>query len=440
MTESAKPCVVSVEMGYGHLRAALPLVDAFGTELLHADGAPLADEEETKTWTRVRRVHELLSRPSHLSALLGDPTRWMDRMTDIPPLHSPFDLTKPNLGVKILHTLAKRGLGRGLMQHLHETGAPLVSTFYAPAVIADYSQHDRNFCVVTDADINRVWVPLHASQSKVHYFAPSSRVVRRLQAYGVPREHITLTGFPLPLELLGGRDLEILRSDLARRLVRLDPQGTFRDIHRDDLERVLGPLPEDARDEPLHIAFAVGGAGAQSDMAFDFLPSLKQRIDAGRVKMTLIAGTRPDVARTFEVAIAKAGLAGSRGVEVLLCDSFASYYRAFNALLRTVDVLWTKPSELSFYAALGLALVLAKPVGSHERFNRRWLREQGVALKQDSPKYVDHWLEEWLNDGTLAAAAWTGYLRLPKHGTFRIVDQASGASGMDARPHLHSSS
>jgi hypothetical protein len=111
-----------------------------------------------------------------------------------------------------------------------------------------------------------------------------------------------------------------------------------------------------------------------------------------------------------------------------LCDSFQTYYQAFNALLRTTDILWTKPSELSFYAALGLALVLAKPVGSHERFNRRWLREQGVALKQDSPKFVDHWLEEWLNDGTLAAAAWTGYLRLPKHGTFRIVDHVRAAS------------
>lgn len=428
MIDSCKPCVVSVEMGYGHLRAALPLVDAFGTELLHADGPPLADEDEAKTWMRVRGVHELLSRPSQLTALLGDPTRWMDRMTDIPPLHSPFDLSKPNLGVKILHALAKRGLGRGMMQHLNDNNASLVTTFYAPAVIADYAKYQRNFCVVTDADINRVWVPLDASRSKVHYFAPSSRVVRRLQAYGVPKQNITLTGFPLPLDLLGTSDLEVLRGDLARRLVRLDPQGSFRDIHRDDLERVLGPLPEDARDEPLHIAFAVGGAGAQAEMAFDFLPSLKQRIDSGRQKVTLIAGTRPDVARTFEVAIAKAGLAGSKGVSVLLSDSFHSYYQAFNALLRTTDILWTKPSELSFYAALGLALVLAKPVGSHERFNRRWLREQGVALKQDSPKYVDHWLEEWLNDGTLAAAAWTGYLRLPKHGTFRIVDHVRAAS------------
>lgn len=414
-------------MGYGHLRAALPLVDAFGTTLLHADGSPLADADEVKTWTRVRRVHELLSRPSQLGALLGDPTRWMDRMTDIPPLHSPFDLTKPNLGVKILHTLAKRGLGRGMMQYLRDHDAPLVTTFYAPAVIADYARYERNYCVVTDADINRVWAPLHATESKVHYFAPSSRVVRRLQAYGVPRQNITLTGFPLPLELLGTPDLEILRSDVARRLVHLDPQGSFRDIHRADLERVLGPLPADAQGEPLHLAFAVGGAGAQADMAFDFLPSLKQRIDTGRLRVTLIAGTRPDVARTFEVAIAKTGLAGSKGVNVLLCDSFQSYYKAFNALLRSTDVLWTKPSELSFYAALGLALVLAKPVGSHERFNRRWLREQGVALKQDSPKYVDHWLDEWLNDGTLAAAAWTGYLRLPKHGTFRIVDHVKAA-------------
>lgn len=422
-----KAAVVSVEMGYGHLRAALPLVDAFECELLSADGPPLADAEEQTTWSRVRRVHELLSRPSQLSALMiGEPRRWMDRLTNIPPLHTQIDLSKPNLGTTALKKLIERGLGRGLIHYLQSTGVPHVTTFYAPAIIADHAGYQPNYCVATDADINRVWAPADSANTKIHYFAPSARAKRRLQAYGVPPANVTLTGFPLPVELLGGRDLSGLRGDLARRLVRLDPRGTFRSIHGDDLERVLGPLPTHS-DQPLHLVFAVGGAGAQAEMASEFLPSLRSHITSGRLRVTLVAGTRPDVAKTFERAILRAGLVpGEDPVQVLLKDTFLDYYRAFNALLRDTDVLWTKPSELSFYAALGLALVLAKPVGSHERFNRRWLREQGVALKQDSTKHVAHWLDEWLDDGTLAAAAWTGFMRLPKEGTYRIVDHVLG--------------
>jgi hypothetical protein len=52
------PALVSAEMGYGHLRAALPLVDAFGTKLLPADQAPLADEAEAALWSRLRRMQE----------------------------------------------------------------------------------------------------------------------------------------------------------------------------------------------------------------------------------------------------------------------------------------------------------------------------------------------------------------------------------------------
>ncbi len=42
-------------------------------------------------------------------------------------------------------------------------------------------------------------------------------------------------------------------------------------------------------------------------------------------------------------------------------------------MLRTTDILWTKPSELSFYTALGLPIIMTPPLGSQEEFNRKWL-------------------------------------------------------------------
>lgn len=419
-----QPSVVSVEMGYGHLRAALPLADALGTEVLNADAPPLADTEEQRLWSRVRSAHELLSRPTALTRWLGDPRKWMDRMTNIEPLHGRPTHTRPNLGALALDWLAGRGLGEGLVQHLRETGRPLLTTFYAPAVIADRAGLKRVYCVATDADLNRVWAPLRGAESSIHYFAPSPRVVRRLVSYGVRRRQITLTGFPLPTELTGGEDLATARSNLVQRLGRLDPLGTFRSLHGDDVERALGdPAPVLAG--PARLTFAVGGAGAQAEMAHEFLPALRHLVLSGQLQLNLVAGIRPEVAQTFERAIERARLGGQvpERVRIHLQPDFPSYYRAFNRLIAETDILWTKPSELCFYGALGLPLVLAKPVGSHERYNRRWLTALGVGLKQDTLRQAGGWLLEWLEDGLLAAAAWSGYVRMPKHGTHRIVEQ-----------------
>ena len=60
-------------------------------------------------------------------------------------------------------------------------------------------------------------------------------------------------------------------------------------------------------------------------------------------------------------------------------------------------------------------------MGAHERFNRRWLREHGAGLKQRRLDQFPGWLDEWLLDGNLAAAAWSAYTRIPRTGTEQIV-------------------
>jgi hypothetical protein len=97
--------------------------------------------------------------------------------------------------LQLLDSMVARGLGRGLVRYLVDSGSPLLTTFYAPAVIANRAGFDRVYCVVTDADINRVWVPMVPQTSRVHYFAPSTRAssddqAERLSPY--PKEAITL--------------------------------------------------------------------------------------------------------------------------------------------------------------------------------------------------------------------------------------------------------
>jgi hypothetical protein len=48
--EVAKPTVVAIDMGYGHLRPARAIATMLGCPVLHADQPPLADTEEQKRW------------------------------------------------------------------------------------------------------------------------------------------------------------------------------------------------------------------------------------------------------------------------------------------------------------------------------------------------------------------------------------------------------
>jgi len=298
----------------------------------------------------------------------------------------------------------------------------LLTTFYSPAVLADFHGYDRIFCVVTDSDVNRVWAPIDPKSSKIHYLAPSGRVVRRLRSYGVQQSQIELTGFPLPHSLVGGPDAPTLRQNLIQRLARLDPKHNFRQAFAEDLEE-LGPLPQ--TDEPPHLVFAVGGSGAQVELSASFLPSLRPLLQAGKLRLTLVAGVRSEVKQRFEEEIERAGLAPLVGhnVNVLHEPVLADYFDRFDALLAETDILWTKPSELVFYAALGIPLLLAPPVGIQESYNLRWARENGAGLKQRDANVVGDRLVEHLHDGNLASAAWAGYRRLPSRGLYRILER-----------------
>jgi hypothetical protein len=282
--------------------------------------------------------------------------------------------------------------------------------------------------VVTDSDINRVWAPFDpAHAARIRYFTPSPRAGRRLRAYGVPEAQITMTGFPLPHELLGGDGssadggtLVTARRNLSARLVRLDPAHAFRRSIAPELERQLGPLPPDDGRPPM-ITFAIGGAGAQVGLARQFLPGLASSLRAGNFRLSFIAGVRPEVRAALADAVAQARLDDCPNVAILFEREHHAYFTRFHALLAETDILWTKPSEMTFFAALGLPILLAPAMGVHEQYNARWARECGAALALRDLRCVAEWLGDWLTDGTLAAAAWNGWLRMPKRGLYRIL-------------------
>ena len=425
-TNAAAPvAVVAIEMGYGHLRPARSLAHELGVQVLHTDRPPLADVEEQRRWQATRRLYESISRISGIP-WVGPPLRGvLNSITDIPNLYPFRDLSGATLGVKLLERSARQGLGRSIVSYLRKHDLALLTTFYSPAVLADFHGYDRIHCVVTDSDVNRVWAPIKPETTKIHYFAPTERVVRRLRAYGVPKSRIELTGFPLPHSLVGGPDGPTLRKNLLQRLARLDPTQAFRQSFAADLAH-LGPLPD--TNEPPHLVFAVGGSGAQAELSASFLPSLRPLLERRRLRLTLVAGVRADVKARFEDELLRAGLSPQlgRGVEVLYEPVLDTYFERFDALLAATDILWTKPSELVFYAALGIPLLLAPPVGIHESYNLRWARENGAGLKQRDARVIGARLLDHLADGNLASAAWAGYRRLPSRGLYRISERVRG--------------
>lgn len=439
-TAKGKPVVVAIDMGYGHLRPAYALAERAKVPVMETDKPPLADEKDKQKWDYIRGYYENLSRASQWPAL-GAPFRGILSInTNISNFYPERDLSKPNLGALVLEWMIRRGLGQSLVRYLEERQGSLLTTFYMPAVAADTLGYERVFCVVTDSDINRVWAPVDTANTRIMYLVPTQRTRRRLRAYGVPAERVRVTGFPLPHELVGGTHLTSLKENLARRLVRLDPQGAFRHDQRHGIDLFLGDLPGSSSREPVHLTFAIGGAGAQVGLVRKFLPSLRNLILDGRLRLSLIAGIRQEVGEALSSAVVESGLgrqlSKEHGIDVVVHDSFPEYLSSFNRILADTDVLWTKPSEMTFYAALGLPLIFSWPVGSHEGYNRRWALESGAALKQRDPRYTGEWLKDWLNDGTLAAAAWAGFTRLPQFGLYQILEAVEeGANQGEAKPN-----
>ena len=423
-----QPLVAAVEMGYGHLRAAYALAAALGTPVVHADRPPLAGTEEERLWRSARRLYEATARASQLP-LLGAPLRaLLDSLTSIPHLYPKRDLSAVTLQARSLDRLVRKGLGAGLVARLAETGAPLLTTYFATAVLADAHGCAPVYCVVTDVDLNRVWVPMDPGRSRIVFLTPTRRALERLRAYGVARSQIEFTGYPLPAELLGGPELPALRRNLAARLVRLDRKGVFRDQARREIQYFLGvELPAAEERRPPLLTFTLGGAGAQAGLAQPLMRSLAPLVRDGRLRLCLAAGVRPEAAARFERWVAEAGLEGHLGsdVRIFLAGDLDGYFDGFNRLLAETDVLWTKPSELTFFAALGIPLVFSQPVGMHERYNRRWAVENGAGLKPREMGHAGYWIREWLAEGTLAAAAWSGFMRLPKFGLYQIVERVA---------------
>jgi len=420
-----KAWVVTVDMGYGHQRATYPLKHLAYKGIINANTYSGIPPKDRKIWREQRKFYETISRFKKFPLIGEMAFKIFDRFQKIPEFYPKRDLSRPSLQLLgALHLIKNKHWGRHLIDKLAKHPLPLVTSFFATALMAEVNNYPGEiYCVICDADISRAWAAIEPKKSKIKYFVPCQRVVNRLQLYGVPKSRIFLTGFPLPIENLGSPALGIAKFDLRHRLVNLDPERNYINKYKDTLQASLKikSFPKKVN-HPLTLTFAVGGAGAQRELGKQIIEGLTESIRNKRIRVNLIAGVHRQVNHYFHQVVKKQGLEEqlNKGVRILYTPSKQEYLRKFNLWLRKTDILWTKPSELSFYCALGLPIIIAPPIGSQEDFNQKFLIDLGAGLVQDDLKYIDEWLFDWIKSGRLAEAAAQGFLEAPKLGVYNI--------------------
>lgn len=433
-----KAYIIAVDMGYGHQRAAYPLLKFAAVPgewkmkepvIISANKYPGIPRKDNFVWNGTRKVYEWLSRAYGFPFLGKRIFHLMDYFQKIEPFYPRRNLSKPTLQAKQIYRMIKNGVGNHLIKILNKEPLPIICTFPMVAFMAEeHGYKGKIYCLCTDTDVSRFWAtPYNPGKSRVIYLAPTVRVEERLKLYGIRPERIVVTGFPLPEEALGDTNsLDVLKKSLSRRLSKLDPRGVYRKKYKDILsiyfgqESVALALPG----KPLEITFAVGGAGAQWDIGVAILKSLREKIKEGAVKLNLVAGSSKKIRNKFERALKKFRLAGFRGknLEIIYDPDKFKYFKKFNEALVNTDILWTKPSELSFYAGLGLPIIMTPPLGSQEEYNKNWLHMVGAGFEQYDPRYSNEWLFDWLSSGWLAEAAMDGFLNAPKRAIRHIED------------------
>ena len=410
--------LIAADMGYGHQRAAYPLLDiAKDNKIIsinNYDGVPVW---EKKYWENSLKSYEEISRLKKIPLLGHLVFAVMDAFQKIAPFYPKRDLSEPIIQEKFFYRVVNKGLGKDLVEKLNSTNLPFLTTFFVAAYFAEAQKYKGDiYCVICDTDASRSWANINSSDTRVIYLLPSEKVRERFIMYGVPEKNLIVTGFPLPKENIG-ENQEILKSDLAVRLNLLDTKGAYFEKYS---ALIKNYLPEKAVTRPLTITYAVGGAGAQKEIGLAILNKLKDKIVGGTLAVNLVAGNRPEIKNYFEDGIKELNLDTNVNVKVIFAPDKIDYFRKFNQALRTSDILWTKPSELSFYCALGLPIIMSQPVGSQEDFNHEWLLNLGAGIDSYNPEYVAEWLPDLLESGRLARAAMDGFLNAQSMGTYNI--------------------
>ena len=266
-----------------------------------------------------------------------------------------------------------------------------------------HGYHGKNFLLICDTDFHRVWAPLHAGNNNLNYFVPIGKSADRLVSYGIQKGKIFVTGFPLPEANTGGENLKMVEYDFNVRKTRLRSDST----------------------SPFTIMFPFSGAGVYSNVLADLVKSILDELREGKLRLIVSCGDNEHALKSAENLFINYGIEELDYAEISFDNDLFAAFDKFNSALKSTDVIITKPSEMVFYAALGIPLLFLAPIGAHEAANRNYLIENNCAVDMVELSDFVSWLEKSRYDGTLLELAENGFNKLPKNGS-ATIDELAG--------------
>lgn len=386
-------------MGFGHLRAAHNIASYSKSPILRVDQPPYTNGVDNFLWKSSQSIHTYGSRDKESKNRLF--YNWFEKLMAIPENGTP-----PSLGPsKFVRTMHKLGAGDRLFKLLNESKPTLLHTFYLPAMLLAYHGYrGKNFLLLCDTDFHRVWTPIDPEKYDLNYCVPILSSADRLNSYGVKRKNIFVTGFPLPMADTGGRDLRLLERDFDARKVRLESNSTL----------------------PLTIMFPFSGAGAYSNLLADLVKSIIEDLKEGSLRLVVSCGNNTHALRSAENLFINYGIEDLEFAEIMFDNDLFAAFDEFNAALKSTDVIITKPSEMIFYAALGIPLIFLPPIGAHEEKNRDYIFENNCGVNMVPSSDFPRWLEKSRRKGFLLELAENGFIKLPKNGSVAIDEIVKG--------------
>lgn len=397
-----EPLLVSSEMGLGHLRALYPFEELYNTQTIVLGQNSTSSSLNRFLWRKALTGYNWISRHQQLP-VIGKPLfSILDSLLAIAPLSDKKIASKGSFQLGLVEYAIKAGLCDELENY--SSKKIVLTSFYAPTIYFSKKHPEvKLLCQICDTDLSRVWVPRKASNNII-YLATCVQARNRLLSYGVAKNNIHITGFPFPNSLVGDINQGIAKTNFEERLVRLKMAAGKTNIKT-----------------PLRILFAIGGAGAQTGIALQAVQSLSVQILNGDIEFTLVVP--PQFKHHKNLNKLKSRIfKNCEFFKVVYSNSQTSYFNSFNKAISISDVLWTKPSELSFYSALGIPIIISPPLGAQERANREWLLEMGAGVDQMRPTQTHIWINNLLMSGLLHRMAKQGWENGIRTGSYSTVD------------------
>src|SRR3989338_9197843 len=128
-----KSWIVAASMGYGHLRAALPLLPiAKGGDIVIANDYPGIPAHDRRVWAESEQFYNFVSRFREAGGASGRALFGLfNKLQAIHPLAPGVNESGVSWQLRLLQGQIRGGLGRDLMERLQSDPAPGVTTLFS---------------------------------------------------------------------------------------------------------------------------------------------------------------------------------------------------------------------------------------------------------------------------------------------------------------------